>query len=65
MFIATALAMSEDVPGLTAVFGGAALLAYFAWRRGYRMRNWDELFIYVLVAGMLVAGGIARLSVIA
>ena len=57
-------AISEDVPGLTAVFGFAALALWFAWRSGYRERAWEVLFVLGLLGGLLIAGGIARLTVI-
>ncbi len=56
--------MSEDAAGLSGFGGFALLLLYFAWKRGWKLKQWDELFIYVVTAGVIVAGVIARLAVI-
>ena len=56
--------MSEDVAGLTATFGFAALALYFAWRSGYREKAWDVVFVLGLLGVLLIAGGAARVLVI-
>ena len=56
--------MSEDVAGLTATFGFAALALYFAWRSGYRAKAWDVVFVLGLLGTLLVAGGISRVLLI-